>query len=137
MRPAIAGLVLTAAIAGGCGLFDRPELVVHNRTTVPILAIDPGAPTDSVPILLGPCESGRYTFGGPRTSGWTRVDPPADGQPDIRDAVIVTIQAMPPPDSSFGGAVWIVTDSGDSDLEPDVALPPCRGVPPTPSPPIE
>lgn len=127
---AAAALAVATAVMAGCSLFGSSELTVHNRTTVPVLVIDQGAPTGSH-IVIDACSSARYRLGG---TGWTRIDPPPDGAPDPLDPVIVSIQAMPPPDSNGHRSTWIISDDYVGDAGPDASLPPCSGVPPTPTP---
>jgi len=129
-RAGFAAAALAAAVMAGCSLFSASELTIHNRTTVPVLVIDQGAPAGSH-IVVGACSSARYRFG---ASGWTRIDPPPDGAPDPSEPVVVSIQAMPQPDSTGSRSTWIITNDSVSGADPAASLPPCSGVPPTPTP---
>jgi hypothetical protein len=128
-RGAFAGAAL-AALLGGCNPFSSSELTIHNRTAVPVLVLDQGAPAGSH-IVVDACSSARYRFG---ASGWTRIDPPPDGAPDPSEPVVVSIQAMPQPDSTGSRSTWIITNDSVSGADPAASLPPCSGVPPTPTP---
>jgi hypothetical protein len=125
-----AGLAVAAAALAGCGMTNESDLTIHNRTTVPVIVLDQGAPTGSH-IVVDACSSAGYRFS---AAGWTRVNPTTDAAPDPPDAVMVTIQAMPPPDAGVRKSTWVISDERVSEVDPEAALPACKGVPPTPSP---
>jgi hypothetical protein len=105
----------------------RSELIVHNRTTVPIVFTQITL-TNVVPA----CSSANYGWTGP---GWS---PRATGAPSSPppEAVPVEIDVAPPADSTVQVTVIVTWDGPliyDPKNEPP-SLPPCAGVPPAPTP---
>ena len=124
------GAVRAAAVAlavAACGP-GPSELVVHNRTSVPIVI----APMYQHTYTLEPCTTLALKYDG----DWV---PATAGQPSSApvDAVPVQFKVIPNIEHSIGHVEAIVSDSGVSinyPGHPVPTLPPCQGIPPSPYP---
>jgi hypothetical protein len=115
--------LMAATVAAACVFGGGSELTIHNRTTAPVLVSDQGAPNF---VVVDACSSTRFRFGG---TGWEQVEGPGGPSPAPRDIAVVTIQALPPPDSSGRWSAWVITHSGVTGYPPEAvpSLPPCEG----------
>ena len=125
-RGAVRVAAVAAAVAA-CGP-GPSELVVHNRTSVPIAI----APMYQYTYTLSPCATVAFRYNG----DWV---PTTANQPSSApvDAVPVPFKVIPNIESSIGHVEVIVSDSGAAIYEhgqPVPTLPPCQGLPPSPSP---
>jgi hypothetical protein len=125
-RGAVRAAAVVVAVAA-CGP-GPSELVVHNRTSVPIVI----APMYQYTYTLQPCATLAFTYNG----DWV---PATADQPSLApvEAVPVQFKVIPNIENSIGHVEAIVSDSGASIYYPGQSvppLPPCQGIPPSPSP---
>lgn len=129
-RAAAAVLLLSAALVpAGCS-HSQSDLIIYNRTTVPIVVVTYGDAN-----YVGACGSARFRW----TPPLTPVSPETVPSPPPSDSVQIQLPAgyFPPPDGQ-GSAVrslvvtssGLITDSPPYVEHPDPSLPPCEGVPP-------
>jgi len=126
----MAAIVVIAALLAACG-FREPGswLTVHNRTTVPIVAVEH---YDQSTWLVAACATRAFRIVGRGPA----PDAATEAGQIPRDAVRIPVSAVGPADAS-SHTVIVVSAEGIReyvDSEPPSALPPCEGTPVTPAP---
>lgn len=122
-------MVVAAALMSACGLREPGSwLTVHNRTTVPIVAVEQ---YDQSTWLVAACSSRRFRIVG-RGPAPDAPDEPGQIPPD---AVRISVSAVGPADASSHTVIVVLADGNRRyDSEPPSSLPPCEGTPATPTP---
>ncbi len=117
-------IALVAATLSACGLHEPGSwLTVHNRTTVPVVAVEE---YDGSTWLVDACTSREFRIVG-RGPAPTAPDDPDDIPPE---AIDIPVSAVGPADAS-SHIVIVVTAEGTYEYvsESPSSLPPCEGSP--------
>jgi hypothetical protein len=126
----LGALVVVTSLLSACG-FREPGswLMVHNRTTVPIVVVEQ---YNQSTRLVAACSSREFRIVGRGPA----PEPPDDTGRYPPDAVHIPVSAVGAADAS-SHTVIVVSPEGVStfdNIDPPSSLPPCEGTPPTPTP---
>jgi hypothetical protein len=122
-------MAISAAFTSGCAE-PGSWLVVHNRTTAPIVVVELYNESEG---LVEACSSAEFRL----TGRGPNPNPPTDPSAIPSDAVRIPVSAVGPADASTRTTVVVSTEAVseyETDDQVPSSLPPCQGLPPAADP---